>query len=489
MRLMLSILFLNAFLFAQADSVLLTLENALSLLIQNNPDVQEAKYTWLAKSELAYLGYGDFEPKLIGRLLKERANKPSALFTETKEEYKLALKGSLPTGTQYDIGFNQTNFQHSDYTSELYFGGEIKQPLLKGFLYFAPINEIKQASAEKQIFFHQFRRTLSEMIEKLEISYWDFCNALQTLSFEKESFEIAKQITEDAFKRFEEGKMSALDQQKAQAEVAIRHSRYLDALGNSKQKQSDLLLLLSSKELFEEKKPFTVHPITDASNTKKMDSSSICDSLKIIHPDYLIQKYELEKKMLNRDFHKSERLPSLNLIGSYGIRSRDDNARAAIKKFKTQKERQNVLSGGIEIEVPLFSGYREKHLIRAENHNIKATQVRLDLITYNLTDAFLTLQERIFNLSKQIQLQKIAVDFHKQELQEELKKLGAGKSTLHLIFEKEEDLRDAEKKELEIIRLFHINEIQLKKAQGTLLIKNGLEVLKNETLYLREDLK
>ncbi len=484
------ILLLPFFLAAQpADSILLSLDSAMILLIKNNPDIQEAKYQWLSKSALATSAYGSFEPKLVGRIHRERAERPGALFTEAKDEYKLAVQGSLPTGTQYDIGFNQLTYEHSDYVSELYFGGELKQPLLKGFLFFAPVNEIRQARAEKEIYFQNFRKKLTEIIEQLETTYWDFYYYLQILNFETESVEIARTITQDAEKRLEQGKMSPLDFQKAKAELSVRLSRQLEALGNVRHKQSEFILMLANPELFNDSRPLTVHPELNEIPNFPADSLLMIDSLKKIHPEFLGQKSEIEKRMHYRDLYKSERLPTLNLIGSYGIRARDNSAHDAALKFRSEKRRSKVLAGGIEVEIPLFTGYREKYIVKAEEMNIRAAQVRLNLTSHKLTEDSFLLRKRVIELSEQMALEKTAVEYHKKELEEEYKKLLAGKSNLHEIFDKEDDLREAQKKEIEQIRMYHISLIQLQKVQGKLLIKNGLEILKDETIYLREDLR
>ncbi|MDR1760227.1 MAG: TolC family protein [Fibrobacter sp.] len=485
------ILLLPFFVSAQpaADSTLLSLDSALILLIKNNPDIQEAKYQWLSKSAIAASAYGSFEPKLVGRAHRERADRPGALFTEAKDEYKLAVQGSLPTGTQYDVGFNQLTYKHSDYISELYFGGELKQPLLKGFMYFAPTNEIRQARAEKEVYFQNFRKKLTEIIEQLETTYWDFYYYLQILNFENESVEIAKTITQDAEKRLMQGKMSPLDLQKAKAELAVRLSRQLEALGNVRYKHSEFMLLLASPELLNDPRPLTVHPNLNEIPDIPADSLLMIDSLKKIHPEFLGQKSEIEKRRHNRDLYKSERLPTLNLIGSYGIRARDNSAHDAVLKFRSEKRRSKVLAGGIEIEIPLFTGYREKYIVKAEEMNIRAAQVRLNLTSHKLTEDSFLLRKRVMELSEQMVFEKTAVEFHKKELEEEYKKLLAGKSNLHIIFDKEDDLREAQKKEIEQIRLYHICLIQLQKVQGTLLIKNKLEILKDDTIYLREDLQ
>jgi hypothetical protein len=63
-----------------------------------------------------------------------------------------------------------------------------------------------------------------------------------------------------------------------------------------------------------------------------------------------------------------------------------------------------------------------------------------------------------------------------------------GKSNYREIFEMEEDLREAERRQLENMRTLRIIDVRLMRATGKLLLQNGLETWKNEKLVLREDL-
>ena len=52
----------------------------------------------------------------------------------------------------------------------------------------------------------------------------------------------------------------------------------------------------------------------------------------------------------------------------------------------------------------------------------------------------------------------------------------------------EEDLREAERRQLENMRTLRIIDVRLMRATGKLLLQNGLETWKNDRLVLREDL-
>ena len=80
------------------------------------------------------------------------------------------------------------------------------------------------------------------------------------------------------------------------------------------------------------------------------------------------------------------------------------------------------------------------------------------------------------------------MEYHQKELEEEFKKLAMGKSNYREIFEMEEDLREAERRQLENMRTLRVIDVRLMRASGKLLLQNGLETWKNDRLVLRDDL-
>lgn len=476
------------------DSLVLELDEALKVLVENNADVQEAKYNWIAQAEMAKGTYGEFEPHLVGRINKERADKPSALFTETRDEYKIGVQGKLPTATEYNIGFNQATYTHSEYTSELYFGGELRQHLLKdGLLYFAPTSNLRQARLQQEIAYQKYRSALGEILDKFYEAYWNYYYAEQTLQFATKSAQVAKQIAEDASKRQQLGMLSALDQQKAVAEYSDRESARLSAIDQLRRARLELLLTLSSSKYVQDSRPIAIRPPNDNDTAAGPitpaagDSSASADSCRM-HPAYLQQLAELDLREEGLKQHRTRALPTLDLVGNYGIRSRDSDARRAVRDFKHAENRQTVLSGGIEIDIPLFANMGERHQAAAEKINVRAARVRLALIQDKLAEELRNLQKRATEIREQTRLSQIAVTYHETELQEEFKKMELGKSNYHVIFDMEEDLRKAEQRHLENIRDMHLVDVKLLLAKGALLRENGLETWNQGTPTLRKDL-
>ena len=72
--------------------------------------------------------------------------------------------------------------------------------------------------------------------------------------------------------------------------------------------------------------------------------------------------------------------------------------------------------------------------------------------------------------------------------QEEFKKMELGKSNYHLIFDMEDDLRQAQQRHLECMKLLRVIDIRLIRATGKLLMQNGFESWKDGKITLRKEL-
>ena len=474
---------------ADTDSLVLDFDTALKTVIENNADVQEAKYNWIAQAETARGYYGDFEPHLVGRMNKERGDRPSALFTETRDEYKIGIQGKLPTATEYNVGFNQATYTHSDYTSELYFGGELRQHLLKdGPLFFSATNELEQARLRRELAYQKYREALNDILEKFCDAYWNYYYADRFLASATESARVAKDIVEDAGKRLKQGLLSPLDYSKAVAEYSDRESARLDALDKLRGARLTLLLTLSSGEYIHDPRPIAMRPDLAPDSAARLDSLTFLDSMSLMHPGYLSQGAEVMLRESELSARRADWLPTVDLIGNYGIRSRNDKAREAVRNFKTEGKRQTVLAGGIEINIPLFGGVAERHRISAQKYSVRAARTRLMLLQAQIFEEYRILQNRAQEIREQWRYGQIAVEYHQKELEEEFKKLAMGKSNYREIFEMEEDLREAERRQLENMRTLRIIDVRLMRATGKLLLQNGLETWKNDRLVLREDL-
>ena len=96
-------------------------------------------------------------------------------------------------------------------------------------------------------------------------------------------------------------------------------------------------------------------------------------------PDYQAAKDRLEAQALRVDVAKAGHLPSINLIGSYGIRNAPSPSDVGIYPITKEKTKLTEYVGfvGIVLSLPLFEGGRVSAKVSEETALLSAAQNRL----------------------------------------------------------------------------------------------------------------
>jgi len=461
-----------------------SLEAATRILIRTNPDIQQAKARWQASICVRKAGWGDFEPRLAGKANHQQITLPGP-WSELKDEYKLGIQGLLPTSTQYDLGFRHTGTRHSTTLSDAFFGLTLRQPILRGLWYDGALSNLRIATDEERKLYHQLRSGLSQTLGKLHSSYWDCFYASQLLRFEDQSVRIAQDLQRDGVQRIASGKISPLELEKLSSELALRLSRQHEVRKMLEESRNQFALLLSSSD--------SVWPRDfELALPSGLDIDSLAtiplrsDSIELLHPDLLAQKYELARAEKTLNAHKNLRLPQVDLLGSCGYSATAKTGDVALRQF--QDAPQTLLSGGIEIEIPLLGNIKERQLVHSEEQNVRAARNRLQQYTIQLRKQSGLLREQVARYRDQARQERIAVQFHRNELQSEYVKLKAGKSNYHPIYEIEEKLREAQRRLLDVLRSCEMARVELDRTNGVFLSLQGLETYQDNESRLLDEL-
>lgn len=452
----------------------LSLDSAVAIVVRGNHEIQLAHARWRAAREAAWSAWGVFEPKLVGRYNRQETDIQGPLL-EVKEDYRIGIQGILPTATQYDFGMRHSNYFHSATTSEMFAGASLRQPLLKGIWFFAPFATMRLAKAEERKAYHEYRSQLAAAIAKLHASFWECVYAAQLLYSENESVRIARDLQRDGIQRITSGKISPLELEKISSELASRISRSLDARRQLQDARNQLTTQLSSPE-----KPWLGSVRLQLPPDLRMEPPPIpeaaaLDSFTVWNADFLAQESEIARMRISVAARRDARLPSVDLIGSFGYVGTGKNGTIARTDFEDSPHPQ--ISAGIEIEMPLAGNIKETHQVRVELLGLKAAGTRLSQIELKCRKDQDDLLRQIQQFLEQSREERRTVTYHQRELEAEFRKLAAGKSNYPLLYEIEEKLRDSQKRMLESIRAFQLARIELSRTRGVLLRDNGLEWL------------
>jgi outer membrane protein TolC len=462
----------------QTDSgILLGLDSIQELALAGNHDIRQARSRWEAAHEAARGSWGTYEPRLVGRFNHQETDIPGPL-QERREDWKLSFQGQLPTATQYDLGMRHTNNLYSSTLSDVFAGASLRQPVLRGAWYGAPLAPVRIARAEERKAYHEYRARIAGVITKVHEAFWDCVYASQRLHFEEQSVKVALDLQRDGVHRIAAGKISPLDLEKITSELAIRLSRRIDAQRGSLEARNRLTSLISSPE-----RPWMESVRLDLAQGWRMDTLGLPttpddDSFNLWNPDIQAQKAEIARLDLRLGLRRDARLPSVDLTGSYGYYASGRSGPLARAEFESRPGTQ--VSAGVEIEIPVAGNLKEIHQARSEALELRAARTRLSQIEIQARKNQVDLVRNVRQSLLQSQQERTAVLFHEKELAAEFRKLAAGKSNYHLLYDIEEKLRESQRKLLEVVRDYHLARVELERTRGRLLSNSALERLEDD---------
>ncbi|MBI3485232.1 MAG: TolC family protein, partial [Acidobacteria bacterium] len=229
----------------QNGELRLSLQDAISLALENNLDISVQRYTpWLSDLDLlrtkAGLGTaaGSFDPRLTSTTSWQRATNPInnpvlsgslvalAAITNNNAQANMALSQGFHTGTSYAITWNNTRqsstspgaIVNPSVQSTLIFG--FSQPLLNGFGFTPNLRFIRIARNNKRIADLTFTNQLITTVSSVQNLYWDLVFAREDVKVKKRSVELAEKLYNDNKRQVEIGTLAPIEVVRAEAEVA-----------------------------------------------------------------------------------------------------------------------------------------------------------------------------------------------------------------------------------------------------------------------------
>jgi outer membrane protein len=465
----------------------LTIQDAVSSLLENNPDLIAARLEVLSSQDKFFASFGNFEPALVGNYKYQETQRPYLIFGQTYNTYSGGIEGSLPTATKYSLNFSVSDIRYkfSDNTEKpsSFAGISVTQPLMQGLWFGRPVSDIRYAHFENEIAMQKYRSALSAKIGEVENAYWKLSYTQEKENFTIQSVETAKEILADSKWKIKAGKISQLEVVEASAGLATRLSNLADSRKEKMAAMNDLKLLMAGEKFLRDTLLFASSPlivtVTDSSDEyKKALSAGNSDE---IQPDYLQKKFESAKEHVVLESQSDQFLPELNLKGSYGYLVSLTSPDQTMQKFADPVYRMQspTYSAEIELRIPLFSNIKGNGLMAAEKRVVQEAESNQRAIRTQIENYKFLTRKHLVDLKKTLENADIVVEYRETLLAAEIKRQKAGKSDYRKIFEIEEDLTKSKQWQLENLLDFKSTIVQLSRLNGTTLLDNNLESLVN----------
>ena len=309
----------------------LDLAGAYQLALTRNLDLQVGRYD-LAMSDTTVRGSGGiFDPALRAWINGDSTQSPTSSVLQGANVYKnrdarfgLSLDTLLPTGAQ--IGLEATSTRSENNSTFFFlnpqwnagFTASLTQPLLNGFGTVVNRASIVIAENLRDQTSVGFEVSVIQTLLNVEQAYWELVATREAVKVTEQSLELAQRLLDETEQRVEVGTSAPIDLVQSEATVASRKQEVIyayNAAGTAEDNLKGFLGFDLPKEWqtrIETTDSYEVEPI-------ELDlDNSIATALEK-RPAILQQELEMQRLGLEVKVARNQKLPSLNLTGSYGF--------------------------------------------------------------------------------------------------------------------------------------------------------------------------
>jgi|HubBroStandDraft_6_1064221.scaffolds.fasta_scaffold00137_8 outer membrane protein len=346
----------------------LSLEDAISLALENNLDISVQRFTpWLAQVNLlrtkaggASLGTGASSPVLLGSapaggfdpILTSSVTFVDETFPVTnpftsgfgsssltslaqhESIFNFGYSETFHSGTQISLSWDNTresstaaNIFNPYVQSQLSF--TISQPLLAGFGLLPNTRYILEAKNTLKVADAQFAQAVIADVTLVENYYWELVFARENVKVEETTVSTDRQLYENNKKQLEIGTMAPLDVLTAESQLASDQQALVQAQTVKLQDETNLLNSITKNPLDAALTSVEIIPTTPLSTPDVVENLPIESAVKEAwtkRPELQQIEWNLKNDQIEVRATKNGLLPSLTAFGEYSATGLGGNA-------------------------------------------------------------------------------------------------------------------------------------------------------------------
>ncbi len=474
----------------------LSLDEAVKRALENNTDIAVEKYNPEFSAESVRGALGIYDPFLSATLRQSRrTDPPSSAFSggdKVKTDtftYNFGISQYLPTGGSFGLSFNNfrqdTNNVFStfnpSYSSTLSLN--VTQPLLRNFRLDSSRLNLRVARKNREITDLQFRQTVVNTVANVKQLYYDLIYGMDNLEAQRKSLALAKKLLEENRIKVRVGTMAPLDVVAAESEVASREEGVIVA-ENTLLEAEDAV----KRSIFPKHDPPTWdlrivptdRPTADTVGPGTVDTLAAINNALEKRTDLVAARKGLERADISLDHARSQKLPQVDLVASYGTTGLGGNQ---ITRDGFGGPIINIVPGGygdalsdvFGREFPTWSiGVNLSYSLGNRQAAAAAAEARIskDQAVANLRRLELQVASEVRSAAravetnyKRVESTRAARVLAEQRLDAEEKKFAAGMSTNFQVTQAQRDLAVADVAELRAVADYRKSLINLDRVQ------------------------
>lgn len=330
-----------------------SLEDAISLALENNLGVAVAQYTpWLDEANLLLAKSGQngktvFDPVVTASINQSQSSTPvnNPFFAGTGSVATGSTPQNIPppavlghtfnSNFQYTQGFStgtqaQVTFDNSRSSSSIAIDlfnpavqstltVELTQPLLNGFGRLANTRYIIEAKNTVKVGESQFAQEVITIVTQVATDYWELVYARENVKVQQVAVDADQELYQNNKKQLEVGTMAPLDVITAQSQLASDQQALVQAQTNQLLDETTLLVAITKDPLAAQLQGVQIVPTTSIF-TPAVEALSLQEAVQEAwqkRPELQQAALNLKNAGVEVKYSKNALLPTLNLFGEY----------------------------------------------------------------------------------------------------------------------------------------------------------------------------
>jgi outer membrane protein len=483
---------------AEGPEMKITADEAVRMALENNLGVRADRLGPQISSVTVAQARGFYKPSLFSNTRTSNntsppdfqatgANDPSSSENISTD---FGLRQQLPWGGgNFSVGMdasrNSVNYAQSfNPLLESNFTANFTQPLLRNFRIDAPRQQLLTARKNEEIAEVALRQQLTVTDRVVRNAYFDLVGAIANLEVQQESLGLARESLRSNQRRVEVGAMAQIDILEAQAEVSAREESVIVAEANIRSLEDSLRTLVlnpqqpdfwSVRLVPSERPTLTPQPI---------DIDAAVAAALANRTDLIQTRKRLEAAQIGVDYSRNQRLPEVNLTGSYNTvgqagsqyRIQPGGDAQLIAQRSLQDALRDVFGNdfkfwtlALQINYPIGTSQADAALASAR---LQREQQQTDLqdLEIGIAAQVRDVGRRVTASLLRVDSTRRARDFAQQRFEAEQKRVNVGLSSTFQLFQAQRDLSNARQQELRAVIDYNRALIDFKAVQEVPLV-------------------
>ena len=481
----------------------LSLADAIRMGLENNLDVQVERYAPLLADLDVTVAWGAYDPELFSEIFYRDSRSPNAFALSGVDETVSriteglgGLRGVLPlAGTEYRgefTGARETfNSSIQALSPELTSGWtiELTQPVLRDLIWNEPWTQVRTTRLLLGSSEDDFRRAVMDEVRQIEDAYWTLIATEEALRVASKSLETARALLEQTKTQFEVGVVSKVEVTEAEAGVAQREVERIRA-ENAYRNQQDVLIDLVLGPNLRAASTLEIRP-TDRPDDFVAYEVDVEDAVRraLEHrPEFAAVMKEIERQQVRLSFARNQMLPALDGVFSYGqagLAGRQNPDLTPGFGFPAQTgpwrdtfddyDDSPAYSAGARISIPFPNRVARSNASKSEVELVR-TRTEMHRLEQQIIIEVRQAARNLKASQEGIVAAREARRAAAEQLRAEEIRLEYGESTPFDVLQREEDLVQSERGEIDALQTYRNSVTALDRAQGTILRNRNIDI-------------